>query len=365
VSKDQIRTVVRAIRDNLPAMFPGRDLDGQGRLVNIPKMLIFAKDDSHAEDIVRVVREEFGKGNDVIAKITYKSSDGKTPKELIRSFRNSYNPRIAVTVDMIATGTDVKPIEAVVFMRMVRSRNFFEQMKGAGSGRWTPTRSRRSPPMRSVKDRFVLIDAVGVTETKLSDSTPLERKRGVSLAKLLHQARLGHVSEDLVSSLASRLARLDGRIAADDRKRLEEIGKVSLRDLAHQMVDAIDPDRQLAEAQMDSGAAAPDEAAVEATKKKMFEQALLPIASNPELCDELENVQRSVEQMIDEISKDTITRADFVVDAESRATTDRRVVPPVSGGQPGRDHRVSGVLLQAVCPAPDLRRHQGAGRRHR
>ena len=138
-------------------------------------------------------------------------------------------------------------------------------------------------------------------------------------AKLLHQARLGHVSEDLVSSLASRLTRLDGRIAADDRERLEEIAGSSLSDLAHQMVDAIDPDRQLAQVQMDSGAAAPDEAAVEATKKKMFEQALLPIASNPELCDELENVQRSVEQMIDEISQDTITRADFVVDAESRA----------------------------------------------
>ncbi len=319
VSKDQIRTVVRAIRDNLPAMFPGRDLDDQGRLVNIPKMLIFAKDDSHAEDIVRVVREEFVKGNDVIAKITYKSSDGKTPKELITSFRNSYNPRIAVTVDMIATGTDVKPIEAVVFMRMVRSRNFFEQMKGRGVRVMDPDALQAITPDAVVKDRFVLIDAVGVTETKLSDSTPLERKRGVSLAKLLHQARLGHVSEDLVSSLASRLARLDARIAADDRKRLEETGKVSLRDLAHQMVDALDPDRQLAEAQVNSGAAAPDDAAVEATKKKMFEQALLPIASNPGLCDELENVQRSVEQMIDEISKDTITRADFVVDAESRA----------------------------------------------
>ena len=319
VSKDQIRTVVRAFRDNLPAMFPDRKVDAQGRLVNIPKTLVFAKDDSHAEDIVRIAREEFGKGNDIIAKITYKSSDGNKPEDLLAAFRTSYNPRIAVTVDMIATGTDVKPIEAVLFMRMVRSRNFFEQMKGRGVRTIDADALQAVTPDAVTKDRFVLIDAVGVTETKLSDSTPLERKRGVSLAKLLHQARLGHVSEDLVSSLASRLTRLDGRIAADDRERLEEIAGSSLSDLAHQMVDAIDPDRQLAEVQMDSGAAAPDEAAVEATKKKMFEQALLPIASNPGLCDELENVQRSVEQMIDEISKDTITRADFVIDAESRA----------------------------------------------
>ncbi|MEZ5380985.1 MAG: type I restriction-modification enzyme R subunit C-terminal domain-containing protein [Microthrixaceae bacterium] len=319
VAKDQIRTVVQAFRDNLPAMFPDRDVDEHGRLANIPKTLIFAKDDSHAEDIVRIAREEFGKGNDVIAKITYKSSDGKTPKGLLQEFRTSYNPRIAVTVDMIATGTDVKPIEAVLFMRMVRSRNFFEQMKGRGVRTIDPDALRAVTPDAVSKDRFVLIDAIGVTETKLSDSTPLERKRGVSLAKLLHQARLGHVSEDLVSSLASRLARLDGRIAADDRQRLEQIANASLNDLAHQMVDAIDPDRQLAEAQMSSGDAQPDEATIDATKKRMFGQALLPIASNPDLCDELENVQRSVEQMIDEISKDKVVRADFVVDAESRA----------------------------------------------
>ena len=301
-------------------MFPDRDVDEHGRLVNIPKTLIFAKDDSHAEDIVRIVREEFGKGNDVIAKITYKSSDGNKPEDLLQAFRTSYNPRIAVTVDMIATGTDVKPIEAVLFMRMVRSRNFFEQMKGRGVRTIDDATLQSVTPDAASKDRFVLIDAVGVTETKLIDSTPLERKRGVSLAKLLHQARLGHVNEDLVSSLASRLARLDGRIAADDRAQLEEIAGVSLRDLSHQLVEAIDPDRQIAAAQQASGLDRPRRRHRRRhAKREMFEKALLPIASNPQLCEELENVQRSVEQVIDEISQDTITRADFVVDAESRA----------------------------------------------
>ncbi len=319
VAKDQIRTIVRAFRDNLPAMFPDREIDEHGRLVNIPKTLIFAKDDSHAEDIVRIVREEFGKGNDVIAKITYKSSDGNKPEDLLQAFRTSYNPRIAVTVDMIATGTDVKPIEAVLFMRMVRSRNFFEQMKGRGVRTIDDATLQSVTPDAASKDRFVLIDAVGVTETKLIDSTPLERKRGVGLGKLLHQARLGHVNEDLVSSLASRLSRLDGRIAADDRGRLEEIAGVSLRDLSHRLVEAIDPDRQIVAAQEASGLLDPDADTVAATRREMFEQALLPIASNPELCEELENVQRSVEQVIDEISQDSITRADFVIDAESRA----------------------------------------------
>src|SRR5208283_5862730 len=104
-------------------IFPGR--------TEVPKTLIFAKDDSHAEDIVRIAREEFSKGNDFAQKITYKTT-GKKPDDLIAEFRNSYFPRIAVTVDMIATGTDIKPLEVVFFMRMIKSRSFFEQMKVRG-----------------------------------------------------------------------------------------------------------------------------------------------------------------------------------------------------------------------------------------
>ena len=82
---------------------------------------------------MQIVREEFGLSNEGAVKITYRSVDsGNKPEELLQQFRTNYPTRIAVTVDMIATGTDVKPIECVVFMRMVRSRNFFEQMKGRG-----------------------------------------------------------------------------------------------------------------------------------------------------------------------------------------------------------------------------------------
>lgn len=150
VAPDQIRTIVRAFKEKLfTEIFPGR--------TEVPKTLIFAKDDSHAEDIVNIVREEFGKGNDFCQKITYrtgtvrvpikkklpdgtevddvvyKSIGSVTPEDLLISFRNSYNPRIAVTVDMIATGTDVRPLECLMFLREVRGRTLFEQMKGRGA----------------------------------------------------------------------------------------------------------------------------------------------------------------------------------------------------------------------------------------
>ncbi|MFO8127507.1 helicase-related protein, partial [Yoonia sp.] len=124
VAPDQIRTVIGTFRDKLfTDIFPGRE--------EVPKTLIFAKDDNHAEEIVRIVREAFGKGNDFCRKITYKSE--KDPEELIAEFRNTYFPRIAVSVDMIATGTDVKPIEILLFLRRVQSATYFEQMIGRGT----------------------------------------------------------------------------------------------------------------------------------------------------------------------------------------------------------------------------------------
>jgi type I restriction enzyme, R subunit len=319
VAKDQIRTIVRALRDHLPAIFPDREVDEHGRLRHIPKTLIFAKDDSHAEDIVRVVREEFGKGNDVIAKITYKASAGSKPEDLIQAFRTSYNPRIAVTVDMIATGTDVKPIEVVVFMRMVRSRTFFEQMKGRGVRTIPDADLMIVTPDAAHKDRFVLIDAVGVTETKLIETTPMERKRGVPLDKLLLQVSLGQVSEDLVSTLASRLARLDHRLGPSDRQQIEEVAGESLRELTGRLVGAIDPDHQQAIAQAASGTLDPSAGEVGAAKADLLREAVRPFAANPRLRDELVDAQRTVEQVIDEISVDRVTRAEFAVDAKARA----------------------------------------------
>lgn len=312
VARDQIRTIVRTFRDNLPAMFPGR--------THVPKTLIFAKDDSHADDIVQIVREEFGKGNEFAAKITYKSgSQGQRPEDLLASFRNSYNPRIAVTVDMIATGTDVKPLECVLFMRMVRSRTFFEQMKGRGVRVINPTDLQGVTPDAPAKDRYVLVDAVGVTEAGLYDTVPLEREPTVSLEKLLHRIALGQADDDAVSSVAARIARLDRRITKADREELEDAAGMRLVELSRRFVDALDPDRRYAEAQQRTGKDDPTAEEVAAVARELVDLAVRPIADNPELRTKLVEIRRSYEQAIDETSKDEVTRAEFSVDATERA----------------------------------------------
>lgn len=233
-ARNQIRTVIQAYRDALPTqLFPGRS--------TVPKTLIFAKDDNHAEEIVNIVREVFGQGNDFAKKITYRTTGD--PEELIKAFRKDFNPRIAVTVDMIATGTDVKAIEVVMFLRDVRSELYYEQMKGRGVRSIDPNELREATPDAPVKDKFILIDAVGVTETAKTASQPLERKRTVSFERLLEQVASGARDDDTLSSLAGRLAALSGRLPSVDRARIRErSGGRDLEDIARSLLDAIDPD---------------------------------------------------------------------------------------------------------------------------
>jgi type I restriction enzyme R subunit len=312
VAKDQIRTIVRAFKESLPTLFPGRE--------HVPKTLIFAKDDSHAEDIVQIVREEFGKGNDFAAKITYKSgSTGQSPETLLQSFRNSYNPRIAVTVDMIATGTDVKPIECVFFMRMVRSRQLFEQMKGRGVRVIDPTDLRGVTPDAPAKERFVIVDAVGVTESDLHDTLPLEREPTVPLDKLLHRIALGYRDEASVSSLAARIARLNLRLSTDDRAELENLAGLPLKHLAENIVNALDPDLHVESARRSTDTEEPSPEAVAAAATRMMDEAVRPIAENPDLRERFVELRRTYEQAIDDTSADRITRAEFSKDATDRA----------------------------------------------
>ena len=183
VAPDQIRTIIRTFRDKLfTEIFPGRR--------EVPKTLVFAKDDSHAEDIVHIIREEFGKGNEFCKKITYKTY-GEKPEDLIAAFRNSYNPRIAVTVDMISTGTDIRPLECLLFMREIKSRVYFEQAKGRGTRTISQTEFQAVTPDARNKTHFVIVDAVGVCENDKTDSRPLERKRSVSFDRLIDSVALG------------------------------------------------------------------------------------------------------------------------------------------------------------------------------
>nr|WP_210315457.1 DEAD/DEAH box helicase family protein [Aurantimonas sp. DM33-3] len=235
VVPNQIRTVLETYRDSLfSELFPDRK--------DMPKTLIFAKDDHHAEEIVTLVREVFGKGNDFAKKITYKI-DGADPEQLIRAFRNDYNPRVAVTVDMIATGTDVKPIEVLIFLRDVRSELYFEQMKGRGARTISPEKLRQVTPDAKAKTRFVLIDAVGVSESLKTISEPLERRRSVSFDKLIDEIAAGRRDDDSFATFAARLSALNRRVSERDHAAIvAATGGLDLTDLAGRMLDAIDPD---------------------------------------------------------------------------------------------------------------------------
>ncbi len=311
VAVDQIRTVIQTFRDRLfTEIFPNRQ--------DVPKTIIFAKDDSHADDIVRMVRQEFDKGNDFCQKITYRTT-GVRPEALITKFRNSYNPRIAVTVDMIATGTDIKPVEVVFFMRNVRSRSFFEQMKGRGVRTISSTDFKAVTPDALNKDRFVIVDAVGVTETDLSDSYSLERNRTVPFDKLLDLVSMGSREPEALSSLASRLARLDRRLTPQDRHTIESLSNgVSIRELVSGLVTATDSDAALDAARQATGLEEPPEGAVAQARQQLLEDAARPFAANPELRQRLVDIQRSYEQTIDTVSADTLIEAGF---SDAEATT--------------------------------------------
>jgi type I restriction enzyme R subunit len=316
VAPDQIRTIIRAFRDRvLTEIFPGRQ--------EVPKTLIFAKSDSHAEDIVQIVREEFGKGNDFAQKITYKVT-GVSTDDLIAQFRNSYNPRIAVTVDMISTGTDIRPLEIVMFMRDVKSRVLFEQMKGRGVRVIGTDDLKSVTPDAPGKTRFVLVDAVGVTEREeFNDAPSLERHHSISLERLLQMAALGSTDPDIASTLAGRLARLDLRLDRDERKRIREAANgTSLQEITAGIVRALDPDVQL-EAARDRSGLGPEEqpttAQLAAARDALIADALQPLAANPPLRDLILEIKRSKEQVIDVITKDEVLEAGFDEQARERA----------------------------------------------
>ncbi len=301
---NQIRTVLETYRDTLfTELFPGRR--------EVPKTLIFAKDDHHAEEIVGAVREVFGKGNDFAKKITYRT-DGADPEQLIRSFRNDYNPRIAVTVDMIATGTDVKPIEVLIFLRDVKSELYFEQMKGRGARTISPEKLREVTPDAEAKTRFVLIDAVGVSESLKTVSQPLERDRVISFDKLIDEIAAGRRDDDAFATLAARLAALDRRIGDKDRAAITRAtGGVDLAGLAARLLDAIDPEALSVRVPKD--APEPEQRkAREAAKDKAAE-----IFDDPALRRLLKEVKSAADIRIDTISTDAVVSSGW---DEAKAT---------------------------------------------
>ncbi len=311
VAKDQIRTVIRAFREKLfIEIFPGRNV--------VPKTLVFAKDDSHAEDIVQIIRDEFGKGNEFCKKITYRTT-GEKPEDLISFFRNSYNPRIAVSVDMISTGTDIKPLECLLFLRTIKSQTYFEQMKGRGTRVINPNDLMMVSPDARHKTHFVIVDAVGVCEDDKTDTRSLERKRHIPLDKLLTMVALGQRDVDTLTTLACRLARLDRQLTPKDRAEIASAsGGRSLKELTNRLLDAVDPDVVACKAQAKFQTENPSQEQIDQAQAEMVKQACKPF-DLAGLRNVLIDIKRRNEQVIDTISQDEILTAGFDEAAKEKA----------------------------------------------
>ena len=309
VNPSQIRAVIRTFKKNVfTTLFPRRK--------EVPKTLIFAKTDSHADDIIQIVRDEFNEGNAFCQKITYSAEN---PEGILCEFRNGYNPRIAVTVDMIATGTDVKPIECLIFMRDVRSKNYFEQMKGRGTRTLSKDDLQKvSPSATENKDHFVIVDAVGVTKSKKSSTRALERKPSVSMKELMMNVVLGARDENTLTSLANRVIRLNSRMTASEKKGFEETVGLPAGRVAEQLLDAFDEDVIAQKAQADFDTTSPTPEQLTQSQKALIAQAITPFLS-PEARDYMENVRRNHDQIIDNVNLDTVLFAGFDVQQEVNA----------------------------------------------
>lgn len=309
VNPSQIRNIIKTYKDCLPSIFPHRD--------EIPKTLVFAKTDSHCDDIIKTIREEFAEGNDFCKKVTYKTEED--PKSVLQQFRNEYYPRIAVTVDMIATGTDVKPIECLLFMRDVKSRNYFEQMKGRGTRILQKEDLERvTPSAKTDKTHFVIVDAVGVTKSLKTDSRPLERKRSVPMKDLLHHIMMGSADEDFFDSAANRLARLNKQVEDSEKEAFKEMTGKSINTVINELLDAHNPDKinEIADKPVEEGGTDGD-------KEKAQEQLKQKAASTftGELIEFIEHARKTHEQIIDVTNIDKVTYAGWDKEQKQQSET--------------------------------------------
>lgn len=322
VNPSTIRTIIREVRQKLPQMFPDR-YDAKGSF-EVPKMLIFAKTDSHAEDIIEIVLDEFSESSRFCKKITYQSKED--PKTILSSFRNEYYPRIAVTVDMIATGTDIRPLEVLLFMRDVKSRSYYEQMKGRGTRTCSveELRLKGTPSARFAKDHFVIIDAIGVEQSQKTDSRPLEKAPGVSLKEVLNRIAVGDRSEEMLSTLANRLLRLDKQINPTEQKTFEEkAAGNNIPQVVKQLLHAYDPDaidniRQEVQQTMQGEAPAAIEKAILHQHQQLIEQAVV-VFHNPDLREFIVDVRKKYDQIIDTLNIDAISTSAWQKDQKAEA----------------------------------------------
>lgn len=344
---NQIRAVLTAYREALPTqLFPGR--------AEVPKTLIFCQSDAHAETVTEIAREVFEADARFAQKITYRAT-GQTGQELIQAFRNDPWFRIATTVDMVATGTDIKPLEVVMFLRDVRSSQYFEQMRGRGARIILPSDLQRVTPSATVKDHFLIVDAVGVTESCKTPSEPLERDRTASLDALLERVAFGHTDEDTCATLAGRLARLERRLTPEAKAELSALNNgASLPQLARALVDALDGDA------IDAHATAAGIDA-EAAGAALRAAACRPLAANPPWRRRLVEIQRQSEIVVDELTVDTVLSTGFDIRQATDVTErfrafleqekDHLAALTILYGRPAASRRLTYAMLEELRAA--------------
>ena len=327
VNVNQIQLIIQAVRDQLPVMFPDR-IDADGKF-EVPKTLIFAKSDSHADDIINIVRREFAEENKFCKKITYRTGEGpekEDPKTVLQQFRMNYYPRIAVTVDMIATGTDIRPLEVLLFMRDVKSRSYYEQMKGRGTRTCSldELRSTGTPAAKFTKDHFVIIDAIGVEKSQKTDSRPLEKKPGLSLKEVLEGIAMGNKDEEMLTTLANRLIRLDKQINEKEKALFtEKAGGKTINSVVKDLLNAYDADTmenlELRIKNENPETTPENLEALFTTHHSQLTEAATAVFNAWELRSFLIDVRKKYDQYIDHINPDEITAMGWVTDSKADA----------------------------------------------
>ncbi len=232
INPAQIRLVLQTYKDAVyTEMFcePEREPDFH----YLPKTLIFALNEDHARRIVEIAKEVFQPDNDkFVQQITYSVGDSDG---LIRQFRNDKDFRIAVTVTLVATGTDVQPLEVVMFMRDVMSEQLYQQMRGRGCRTIGDEQLRTVTPNAKTKDLFYLVDAVGVTEHEKSyggSHDDKEKQPVPTLAQLLEQVSHGYLPNEHLQLLANRIARINNRVQPTDRNQFFDLAGEYMRNIA-------------------------------------------------------------------------------------------------------------------------------------
>ncbi len=231
INPAQIKLVLETYRD---AVYTEMFIDPQREpnMDYLPKTLIFALNEVHANNIVRIAKEVFGRtDNKYVQKITYSSGDSN---ELIRQFRNDKEFRIAVTCTLVATGTDVKPLEVLIFMRDVASEPLYTQMKGRGVRTIGDDQLRNVTPNAFSKDCFFLVDAVGVTESQKSTPKPGEGDpaQSITLKRLLELLTHGNVNNDYLRLIAGKLARIYNKCTKKQREEFEKLAHSGMQEIS-------------------------------------------------------------------------------------------------------------------------------------